>query len=193
MVSRGETKRKMLLGGVELLRERGTAGVTIDAVLARTGAPRGSVYHHFPGGRRQLLSETLELAADAIAAIIEEAAATGPAHTLRRFVGFWRNLLQASDFQAICPAVAVAVSGTDDDRALHPEVAAIFGRWRAALTASLTATGVPEARAGSLATLTISSVEGAIVLCRATRSLRPLDEIAAELEPVLTAAATAAR
>ncbi|MEV6069279.1 TetR/AcrR family transcriptional regulator [Nocardia sp. NPDC052001] len=187
MAARGQTRQKMLIGGVELLRERGSAGVTIDAVLARTGAPRGSVYHHFPGGRRQLLSESLGLASDAIAAIIEETSTVGPVEALHRLVGFWqRLLLNTEDFQAVCPAVAVAVSGTDDDRALHPEVSATFTRWRTALIASLTAAGIPASRAGSLATLTLSSVEGAIILCRVHRSLEPLNEVAAELELLLT-------
>ena len=52
----------MLVSAVEVLRERGAAGVTIDEVLARSGAPRGSVYHHFPGGRSQILREALNFA-----------------------------------------------------------------------------------------------------------------------------------
>lgn len=47
---RGSTRARMLGSAVEVLRERGAAGVTIDEVLARSGAPRGSVYHHFPAG-----------------------------------------------------------------------------------------------------------------------------------------------
>ncbi|MGV9415433.1 TetR/AcrR family transcriptional regulator [Nocardia sp. NPDC003693] len=188
MAERGSTKRKMLVGGVELLRERGSAGVTIDAVLARTGAPRGSVYHHFPGGRRQLLSESLNLAGDAITALIEDSAAAGPGEALQRLLSFWRKLLRESDFHAVCPAIAVAVSGTEDDRALHPEVAAILTRWRVALTTSLLSAGVPAARAETLATLTLSAVEGAIVLSRVDRSLSPLEQVAAELEPILLAA-----
>ncbi|MEU0541317.1 TetR/AcrR family transcriptional regulator [Nocardia sp. NPDC005978] len=188
MAERGATKRRMLIGGVELLRERGSAGVTIDAVLSRTGAPRGSVYHHFPGGRRQLLSESLGLSGDAITALIESSAAAGPGEALRVLLEFWRKLLRDSDFQAVCPAVAVAVGGTEDDRALHPEVAAILTRWRTALAASLLAAGVPAARAETLATLTLSAVEGAIVLSRVDRSLRPLEQVAAELEPLLLAA-----
>ncbi|MEU1205885.1 TetR/AcrR family transcriptional regulator [Nocardia sp. NPDC005825] len=178
----------MLIGGVELLRERGSAGVTIDAVLARTGAPRGSVYHHFPGGRRQLLSESLGLAGDAITDLIESSAEDGPRQALRRLVEFWRQLLRDGDFHAVCPAVAVAVGGSEDDRALHPEAATILARWRTALVASLTGAGVPMVRAESLATLSLSAIEGAIVLSRVERSLRPLELVAAELEPLLVAA-----
>ena len=54
------TRARMLDSTALLLRERGVGGVTVDAVLAHSGAPRGSVYHHFPGGRNQLLLEALE-------------------------------------------------------------------------------------------------------------------------------------
>ena len=60
--ARGSTRTKMLVSAAEVLRERGAAGVTIDEVLARSGAPRGSVYHHFPEGRSQLLREALDYA-----------------------------------------------------------------------------------------------------------------------------------
>lgn len=52
---RGQTRPRMIESTIALLRERGAAGMTIDAVLEHSGAPRGSVYHHFPGGRRELL------------------------------------------------------------------------------------------------------------------------------------------
>ena len=67
---RGSTRARMLGSAVEVLRERGAAGVTIDEVLARSGAPRGSVYHHFPGGRRQILMEALQFAADTIGDVV---------------------------------------------------------------------------------------------------------------------------
>ena len=56
--------QKMLVSAAEVMRERGAAGVTIDAVLARSGAPRGSVYYHFPDGRNQILTEALRYSGD---------------------------------------------------------------------------------------------------------------------------------
>ena len=67
----------MLISAAEVLRERGAAGVTIDEVLARSGAPRGSVYYHFPDGRSQILTEALQYAGDAITEVIDDAAARG--------------------------------------------------------------------------------------------------------------------
>jgi AcrR family transcriptional regulator len=61
---RGGTRNNMLVSAAEVMRERGAAGVTIDEVLARSGAPRGSVYYHFPEGRNQILTEALRYAGD---------------------------------------------------------------------------------------------------------------------------------
>ena len=73
----------MLISAAEVLRERGAAGVTIDEVLARSGAPRGSVYYHFPGGRNQILTEALQFAGEAITGLIDEAAQKGGMHLVR--------------------------------------------------------------------------------------------------------------
>ncbi|UFS95266.1 TetR/AcrR family transcriptional regulator [Nocardia huaxiensis] len=181
MAPRTGTRDKMLYSAVELLRERGAAGVTVDAVLARSSSPRGSVYHHFPGGRAQLMSESLTLAGDAIGAIIEHGSAAGSLAALDRFGEFWSAILRESDFAAGCPVVSVAVGGSPDDRHLQPAVAEIFQRWHDAIVASLRGDGVEPARAQRLATTAVAAVEGAVILCRVQRSTAPLDEVVAEL------------
>jgi AcrR family transcriptional regulator len=63
----------MILSAAALLREYGASATSIDQVLAHSGAPRGSVYHHFPGGRTQLIDEAVALAGDFIAGLIDAA------------------------------------------------------------------------------------------------------------------------
>ena len=106
---RGDTRKKMLISAAEVMRERGAAGVTIDAVLARSGAPRGSVYYHFPDGRNQILVEALRYAGDSITAIIDDAADRGAKVLLREFVEYWERRLTDGDFNAGCPVVAAAM------------------------------------------------------------------------------------
>jgi len=112
---RGDTRTKMLISAAEVMRERGAAGVTIDEVLTRSGAPRGSVYYHFPHGRNQILTEALRYAGDAITADIDDAAGLGAKVLLRQFVEFWERVLADSDFNAGCPVVAAAIGSADDD------------------------------------------------------------------------------
>ncbi len=179
---RGSTRTRMLISAAEVLRERGAAGVTIDEVLARSGAPRGSVYHHFPEGRNQILTEALRYAGEAITEVIDEAAAKGGLYLVARFVDFWEGLLVESDFTAGCPVVAAAIGSADDEPQLTTVAGSIFSHWRDALTGAFAADGFEHADAASLAIMCIASLEGAVVLCRSTRSVDPLRDVAQQVE-----------
>ena len=147
---RPDTRKKMLVSAAQVMRERGAAGVTIDAVLARSGAPRGSVYYHFPDGRNQILTEALRYSGDSITAMIDDAAGWGARALLHEFVEFWERLLTEGDFTAGCPVVAAAI-GCDDDPKLSAEAGAILGRWCTALTRAFVNDGFEEPCAASLA------------------------------------------
>jgi TetR/AcrR family transcriptional repressor of lmrAB and yxaGH operons len=181
-VKRGATKRNMLVSAAELLRECGAAGVTIDAVLARSGAPRGSVYHHFPGGRHQLLTEALHYAGDAITLKIDSAATDGGGSLLRKFVEFWDHLLSTSGYTAGCPVVAAAIGSGEDEPQLAAVAGEIFARWRAALAQAFVSDGFDISDADSLATMCIASLEGAVILSRSARSSAPLHDVAGHIE-----------
>jgi TetR/AcrR family transcriptional repressor of lmrAB and yxaGH operons len=179
---RGSTRTNMLVSAAEVLRERGAAGVTIDEVLARSGAPRGSVYYHFPNGRNQILTEALEYAGEAITEVIDEAAAQGGMYLVRQFVDFWERLLVESDFTAGCPVVAAAIGSSEEEPQLSTVAGGILNHWRNALARAFVADGFEEADAASLAIMCIASLEGAVVLCRSTRSVDPLRDVAQQVE-----------
>jgi AcrR family transcriptional regulator len=184
---RGGTRNKLLVSAAQVMRERGAAGVTIDAVLARSGAPRGSVYYHFPEGRGQILIEALRYAGESITATIDEAVGRGAKALLREFVEFWERLLTNGEFNAGCPVVAAAIGSADDELQLAVEAGTILGRWCAALTRAFVAEGFDDEAASSLATTSIAALEGAIVLCRSTRSTRPLRDVGDQLEFLIKA------
>lgn len=184
---RCDTRINMLISAAEVMRERGAAGVTIDEVLARSCAPRGSVYHHFPGGRSQILSEALRYSGDSITAMIDDAAGWGARALLREFVEFWERLLTEGDFAAGCPVVAAAIGSSDDERALSTEAGAVLGRWCAAMTRAFVADGFDEGDAASLAVMSIAALEGAILLSRSTRSVEPLHQVGDQIEFLIKA------
>jgi AcrR family transcriptional regulator len=177
----------MLIAAAEILRESGAAGVTIDEVLTRSGAPRGSVYHHFPEGRTQLLRDALQYAGDEITATIDKAADESAGELLGEFVGLWERSLLDSDYAAGCPILAVAVGSGDDEQQLTSLAGAIFARWREATTQAYVRDGFDPAGAASLAAITISALEGAVVLCRASRSIEPLHDVAHQIEFLIKA------
>jgi len=154
-------------------------------VLARSGSPRGSVYHHFPEGRAQILREALEFAGAEITRQIEQMSGGDGTALLRQFVALWRDTLIASDFTAVSPVLAASVGAGPDD--LGAVAAGIFLRWRDAAVDAFGREGFDIGQSTALAHTTMAALEGAVVLCRATRSTRPLDDTAAQLEFLIAA------
>jgi TetR/AcrR family transcriptional regulator, lmrAB and yxaGH operons repressor len=184
----GATRLRMVDSAAVLLGARGVAGVTVDAVLAHSGAPRGSVYHHFPSGRDELLLAGLDRAGEVISAKLDRALEQGDPHAaVASFVRFWKRLLISSDFRAGCGVVAVVVDSRPDVPEAVEGARAIFDRWHVGITDLLVADGYAPSRAERLATMMVAAVEGAIVLCRAHGDVAPLDAVAAEIDLLLDA------
>lgn len=179
----------MIDSAVTLLRERSAAGVTVDAVLARSGAPRGSVYHHFPDGRDQIVLEAVRLAGQHVATLIGEPGERDPSAVVRRFLDFWEHILRDADYIAGCPVVALTVDSSAERPAIRDLVKDIFDLWHQKLESVLTASGIDIGRARRLATTVIAAAEGAVLLCRAQRSAVPLHDVCDELCALLDAAA----
>jgi AcrR family transcriptional regulator len=183
------SRERMVRSAALLFRERGYSGTAFSDVIAHSGAPRGSIYHHFPGGKAQLAEEAVAWAAQAIAARLDEALAQerDTAGVLHAFLAPWREVLERSDFRAGCPLVAITVE-TDVPPGLAAAVATAFAGWQELLAARLRGAGIAPARARTLASLTLAAIEGAVLLCRAQRTTAPLDAVAAELTRAIEAA-----
>jgi AcrR family transcriptional regulator len=183
-------RERMVVSAALLIRERGAQPTAIADVLEHSGAPRGSAYHYFPGGRTQLLCEAIDYAGDYVAAKID--AAGGSLEALDGLVAYYRKQLLRSDYRAGCPVVAVTVEAGDpakQDQAtpVIDRAAAAFARWNDLIAQRLIAGGASAARAEELAMLTTTAIEGAIVVARASRDLKPLDLVHGQLRDLLQA------
>lgn len=179
----------MITSTALLIRERGAHSTAISDVLEHSGAPRGSAYHYFPGGRTQLLCEAIDFASDHVAAQI--AGATTGIDVLDAVVAGFRKQLTNSDYRAGCPVVAVAVEAgdpaKDQNAAVLERAGAAFVRWTDLITARLVDDGIAEDLARELSVFITSAIEGAIVIARATRDVTPLDSTHRQLRSLLKA------
>src|SRR2546423_13103861 len=105
------SRDRMIVSAALLLREKGLTGTSFGDVIDHSGAPRGSIYHHFPDGKAQLVEEAVQYAGGYVADSIESG---DPIEALRGFTAAWRKTLERSDFRAGCPVVAVAVEAHND-------------------------------------------------------------------------------
>ena len=183
-------RERMVISAALLIRERGAHATAISDVLEHSGAPRGSAYHYFPGGRTQLLCEAVDYAGEHVAAIIAEAR-SGP-ELMDTLIDKYRRQLLDTGFRAGCPVVAVSVEAGEEER-MEPVVeraASVFDRWTDLIAQRFIADGIARDRASDLAVLATTALEGAIVLTRVRRDLTPLDVVHRQLRDLLAAEAT---
>ena len=191
-----ETRQRYVDAAIALLREGGYARAGINEIVAASGAPKGSLYHHFPGGKQQIVREALDAYTHAVGAYAARAlaGATTPAGRVRALFAAVAHRLEASGFRSSCAAGAVALDLDADLEAVRDAVHAFFAAWVA-----LVAPHFPlrdPARAASFTGLLLTAIEGGYVRGRAEHSTRALDEAAgwlAELADREAAAAAPAR
>jgi TetR/AcrR family transcriptional repressor of lmrAB and yxaGH operons len=171
-------RERMVLAAVALLSERGLAGASFSEVIERSGAPRGSIYHHFPKGKDSLTSEAIALVGNHLLALLRQRDGATPTEVVRRFVQAWRAVLTKSNCQAGCAIAAVA---NEAEAALRDQAAAVFVSWETELAEALRAAGLARPKAHRAASLILASVEGALILCRARREPAPLDSVESAL------------
>ncbi|WP_322858433.1 TetR/AcrR family transcriptional regulator [Mycobacterium europaeum] len=183
-------RERMVISAALLIRERGAHATAISDVLEHSGAPRGSAYHYFPGGRTQLLCEAVDYAGEHVAAIIAEAR-SGP-ELMDTLIDKYRRQLLDTGFRAGCPVVAVSVEAGEEERMapLAERAASVFDRWTDLIAQRFIADGIARDRASDLAVLATTALEGAIVLARVRRDLTPLDVVHRQLRDLLAAEAT---
>ena len=184
---RPDSRASMVRGAVSLIRTRGVNATSFSDVVAESGAPRGSIYHHFPNGKEQLAGDAIRWTSERVLAHQRACKATTPAGVLDCFIDMWRQVVVASGGAAGCVVAGVAIDTPADDRAMIEVVRATFRSWVGLLTEQLGAVGVPGRRAGRVAVAVVAGMEGALILCRAEGDSGPLETVAAELKRLLPA------
>src|SRR5256884_6386471 len=100
-----DSKATTLAAAAKLFRQRGYHGTALQDILAASGAPRGSLYFHFPRGKEEIAEGAVALGDKAVRAFIAQVAeASRSAETFA--INLARGMaarLEASDFREGCP------------------------------------------------------------------------------------------
>lgn len=173
------TRESILVAAGELLRCKGYAAVSVKDIVTASGAPIGSLYHHFPGGKEQIVRESLLSAAGAYALLIPALLAEHE----DLGVGMRHVFAQAADdmattgFANMCPIGSVAGEIADSHESLRAATAAIFASWIDGGTTYFAARGLDDAAARQVTTTVVAGLEGAFLLARAMRDVAPIVEM----------------
>ena len=174
-----DSRQRMIESAAVLLAKRGLQATAFSDVIERSGAPRGSIYHHFPGGKDELVDAAISLAGDRALRVLDAVDGKSPAEVTGYFIDLWRAVLVRSRLTAGCAVLAVTVA--TDSPELLDHAAEIFRAWRGRLADLYMAGGLTSEAAARFATTVVAATEGAVVVSRAEQSLEPFELVAEQL------------
>ncbi|MCB1138309.1 MAG: TetR/AcrR family transcriptional regulator [Leptospiraceae bacterium] len=158
-----------------LLQEKGYFGTGLNEILKNSGAPRGSLYHHFPGGKDELVIRALQRSAGQLQLSLQSVAAS---QGMQAFISFFKDRLLVSNFSKGCPVASVAQEVSTHRPEILEVCSAIYREWENALAEYL----------GGEASLTraraiLCQLEGAILLAKTHKDISYLDLVLASDTP----------
>src|SRR5258706_12311085 len=127
-----DSREQMIEGAIRLLATKGLQATLFAEGLALTGGAGGSIYHHFPKGKNELIAAALDVTSQRTLQLIETKRGESARAITEFFLNLWRKLLVHSQFQAGCSVLAVTIAA--DSEELRLKVAGIFDAWQKKLT-----------------------------------------------------------
>ncbi|MGH8794371.1 MAG: TetR/AcrR family transcriptional regulator [Stackebrandtia sp.] len=186
---RSDTRERLVAATSKLLREQGYHGTGMSQIVAESGAPRGSVYFLFPGGKEELAVEAVAASAAEFAEQLRSAAsAPDVAGFASLLIGHLAEELRESQFTSGCPITTVTLEAAPASPSITDACRRAYDSWLDVIEEIAVGYGVPADSARALAVFGLTAVEGALVLCRAARDTGALETV----EPLLTETLTRA-
>jgi TetR/AcrR family transcriptional repressor of lmrAB and yxaGH operons len=182
------SRQKVVEATVRLLRRQGLSATGINRIIRESRSPRGSIYFHFPGGKEELTIEALRSAQKTVVGRMQAAMGRGrsTAAALRRVVRDYVADLRESGYEFGCPIANVTLDVSAESPRIRAVCAEIFSDWQTRIRAALERDGYPKREADAMAEFMLSSLEGALILCRAQKSTAPLTRVADRILDVLS-------
>ncbi|MES2032826.1 MAG: TetR/AcrR family transcriptional regulator [Pseudomonadota bacterium] len=176
MPAQPKHRNAIVQAAATLFRRSGYSATGLADIVARSGAPKGSLYHYFPRGKAQIGEAAVTAAGDLVRRTLERIAAEQPdARSVLaeyvRWLGIW---MAQSGWRDGCPITTVLLETASDDEAIRTAGREAFAGWAAVIARALVADGATPARAAFLAGFAISALEGSLVQARVERSEAPI-------------------
>jgi len=181
MANTAKHKDSLVRTAMRLFRQQGYASTGLQQVLAESGAPKGSLYHYFPGGKEQLGAAAVKLAAQLMGAMLSDLVVRHrrPATFVRAYCDVMSKWMEDSDFRSGCPIATTMLETAPQSPELTRVGVDALEHWIAVIAPVFQDASASKTAARSKAQNLIAMMEGALLLARMRQSSRPIKEIAA--------------
>jgi TetR/AcrR family transcriptional regulator, lmrAB and yxaGH operons repressor len=181
------TRDRFIDTAARLFMRQGFHATGLNQIIAESGAPKGSLYFHFPNGKEQLAAAAVDRAGALFAMQIEAilAASPDPADALRALCTMLGRWMEKSVFREGCPITNACLELAPENSDVTEKTHMIFRGWRTAWENHLAAAGWTEASARPVAATIVTALEGAFILARAAQSVEPFTAVGEGLSRLL--------
>jgi len=181
------TRERLINAMITTLQHRGLHGAGLSEILSVAGAPKGVLYHHFPGGKDALAVAAIEATFSYLCHKLDSYVAKEPDFTSALQAWILRALrgLDDSAFELGCPLAAVALESTAADVAIRRSLSEGFATLRARIADVLVSAGHTPQRAAAIAALIIAAYEGGLLQARVANDTAPMVQAMDALMPML--------
>ncbi len=180
-------KDRLTATAAGLFMRQGYHGTGLAQIVAESGAPKGSLYFHFPGGKEALALAAVEAAGARFGVSIEQVLKTNPdprdaLSALSAMLGHW---MEKSRFSEGCPITTVCLELVPHNEPVTVITNVIFTSWQQHWRGHLVHAGFADDEASTVATTIVAALEGAFILARAEQSTRPFVAVSKTLARLL--------
>ncbi len=183
-------RRRIVATMARLLRQQGFAATGLNELVSASGAPKGSLYHYFPGGKAEVAAEALVFAGSLVQSTLEALRQTErtPAAMVLAYGLLLAGWMEKSGFADGCPITTTLLETAPADARLAGIGRDAFASWQSVFAGALR--DARAENADDLALSAIMMIEGALILTRVRRDAAPI-RVATEQIAKLFEAATA--
>lgn len=187
MAAAAKHRNSIIGSAIRLFRQRGYAATGLNDILKDSGAPKGSLYHYFPGGKEQLGEEAVNVAGAVVAKTLAELRAKhgSAADMLRAYGQLLAGWMADAGHREGCPIATTLLETTPQSQPIALAGQQAFANWRQAFVEQLQADGVAPERAQRLAQLMLITVEGAMLMARVEASSQPITQACDDLAQLI--------
>jgi TetR/AcrR family transcriptional regulator, lmrAB and yxaGH operons repressor len=187
-MKKGQSSRAKLIDtSAALFMRQGYHGTGLAQIVAKSGAPKGSLYFHFPGGKEELALAAVERAGSHFALVLHDVLHQNPmpGEAVLALCGLLGKWMEASSFVEGCPITTVCLELAPTNTAVTAATQGIFASWQDDWWGHLCRAGFSDNAAQNYATTIVATLEGAFILARAEQSVRPFEVVGTMLAMML--------
>jgi TetR/AcrR family transcriptional regulator, transcriptional repressor for nem operon len=174
------TRARIVDAAASLVYERGTAGTSLDDVMAATGTSKSQLYHYF-ADKDALICEVIKAQLGRIIAAQEAGLhEVSSWEGLQRWCDHFVTATRATEGAGGCPLGSLVGELADQSEPARRVLAQCFAEWQSYLSEGFEAMRsngelAAQADPAELALTVMSALQGGLLMAQATRSARPLE------------------